>query len=155
MLKIKRNHVPQQNLERLLKNVDRSLYNTVLFENFRHYVLKSHELVDEGLIDRVIFTDKCSKENLKDFAGSKKNYICGSIAHQCIKAAKKYIREYAPFFSVIPIRDCISYYQPSFKHKIKAHLLLPFYWSTMSKEDINDISFHIPSKIYSLVRGGK
>jgi len=153
-LGIRRDAIPEKNLEKLLKNVNRSLFHTVLLENYRHYVLKSHELVDEGLMDKVIFTDGNRKEDFEDFTGSKENYIGGTVAHQCIKAAKKAIRGYAPLFSVRPLRDCISHHEPKFKYKVLAHLMLIFNPLLIAnKKYMNDNGFHIPSRIYSQIRG--
>jgi len=101
-------------IENLLRGLDHELYATVLFENYLGYLLRSHELVDEGLIDRVIFTygDNGVPLNVSDARGfsiSKNNYICGSKGYECVVGASHAIRCYAPVRSVRPVTDAIVY----------------------------------------------
>lgn len=149
---------PLKNLEKLLRNVDRSGHNTILFDSHYHYIRKSHELVDEGFIDKVIFTDEdfgvpVHKEELNVFSGSEVNYLAGAIAYQCLDAVKHQIRKYAPFFSIRPIRDAILYHEPKFFTKLIGHLFLIRFLVERDRQNVNDIVFHIPSKAYSLIRG--
>ena len=155
---IKKDLRPLQALERLLRNLDRSEYTSVLFDSYPHYTKRSHKLVDEGVIDKVIFTRHnlgvpVDNGSMQDFRDSEVNYVGGAIAYQCLSVVVKEIRKYAQFFSTKPICDAISYHQPRFFMKVLGHLFLPHYLIRGDKEKVNDLVFHIPSPIYRLFRG--
>lgn len=96
-------------LENILRNADPS-YNRILFENILHYAMKTHELVEEGIIDKVIFTHpKTDKPidygELKDFSKSKINYVGGVYEFQCVLAMMNAIRKFTEYSKVRPIKD--------------------------------------------------
>ncbi len=158
LMDVKKNTRPREVLEEVLRNVDRYRYTTVLFDSHPHYTLKSHELVDEGLIDKVIFTFHeygipIHKGDMGGFRDSRSNYVGGAIADQCLAIAMRQIRRYAPFFSVRPIKDAITYHQPTFLTKVIGHLHLPYLIAGGKWNTVNDIVFHVPSRIYTWIMG--
>jgi len=113
------------NMENLVRNTKE--VRKILFEDFLHYAHKSHEFVDEGLIDKVFFTTEdndsdavpVNLSDLKKFSNSKLNYICGSYSGgRCVDYVISKIRgsrsiglKYAPYFSIRPIKDAILFKQ--------------------------------------------
>ena len=85
----------EANLERLLTSIDRDQYDVVLVEIAEHFAApgsKSRDLVDRGLIDRVVFTKYSEGEPLPDerqaFSSKATNFlISGAYADACTKAA--------------------------------------------------------------------
>ena len=85
----------ESNLERLLTSIDRDQYDVVLVEIAEHFAApgsKSRDLVDRGLIDRVVFTKYSEGEPLPDerkvFSSKATNFlISGAYAEACAKAA--------------------------------------------------------------------
>ena len=76
-------------LEDLLKSRDRSRMGRVLFDSHFHYALKSHELVDEGHIDKVVFTPSYTGvpldlDCLKEFKPTKMNFVGGTYGDKCV-----------------------------------------------------------------------
>ena len=110
--KPKRNEIAT--LEHLLQEVDSKAVRRILFDSYVDYGKKSHELVDKGLIDKVIFTFNDSGvplfwRQLQGFADSKLNYFGGSYGGKCLGTATAYIRLSALSSRIIPIRDAILY----------------------------------------------
>jgi hypothetical protein len=153
------NNVPEiSRLENLLKTADTQRFRRILFESYLHYAKKSHELVDEGIIDKVIFTKNSEGytlgipidiSDLKGFSDSKVNYIGGCYGYQCVRVSSREIRKYAPFFSIRPIKDAIVYNEPVFWYKM--HLI----FSKNAEERDESVSFYVFDKLYSWLRGVK
>lgn len=109
---------PPREIERLvylLRNADREMFGRVLFETYLDYPTISHELVEEGIIDRVFFTvprhsNPVRPEDMKGFAGSQKNYVGGCYGDACVKRVMRRIRQNAPPNSVTPISDAILFH---------------------------------------------
>ena len=110
-------HKSVKKCENLIKNVDRELFNVVLFEGHLHYALKSHNLVEDGLIDRVMFTRKNSgfpyPNDLEEFRDTKENLFCGMHGNVCVNNAISEIKFYAPWWSIKQVKDCVAVYSPN------------------------------------------
>jgi len=143
-------------LEELLRKANGDRFKKVIIESHIQYAQRSHQLVDEGVIDSVIFTANgwgvpLDNSNLEPFSRSKTNYVGGVYGYQCVNGAIDAIRGYAPFYSIRPIRDAIIFDEPDFLLKLSAMTSC----GTMIIEGHEDLSFHIDDKIYSLFRGVK
>lgn len=108
--------LPEQikTLEKLLRESPRNRFGRVLFDSFPDYALMSHELVDLGLIDLVIFTIEGSgrpknPEDATVFVGTRQNYAGGVFGYRCVSRAMGTIRRKAPDQRIIPIKDAILY----------------------------------------------
>ena len=99
-------------LEETLRKIYPQKYGRILFESYPHYGLRTHEWVDEGLIDKVVFTYNgrgvpLQLDELKEFSNSRTNYICGVYGRACVTTASFAVMYYAPLLSIRPVRDAI------------------------------------------------
>lgn len=104
-------------LENLIRLADPRKFTKVLFDDFALYGAMTHRLVDEKVVDKVIFTEKSSgvpqdKSELSGFRKSRRNYVGGCYGKQCVRTAASEIMMHAPLFSVRPIKDAIVSYDP-------------------------------------------
>jgi hypothetical protein len=104
-------------LENIIRHVNGGKVSKVLFDDFALYGAMTHKLVEEGFVDKVIFTEEsCGKpldvSDLSGFRGSRKTYIGGTYGTMCVRTAAGEIKKYAPPLSVRPIRDAIVHYEP-------------------------------------------
>jgi hypothetical protein len=112
-------------MENLLRNVDRNVFMPVLFDSYKFYAQKGFKLVEEGLISKVVFTPETqglplNPADLEDFRHSKENLIFGCYGHKaCELTATRSLREYAPFWSIRPVRDGIVDYLPGIYSHIR------------------------------------
>jgi hypothetical protein len=112
-------------------------------------------LVDEGLIDCVIFTElsdgaPLNESDLKPFSKSKANYVGGTYGYQCVGNAIEEIRKYAPYRSIRPIKDAILFNEPDFFDKLMVMNSGGTAWMSGTN---SGTSFYIREKIYSLFNG--
>jgi len=103
-------------IEDLVRNVDRTRFKLILFENITGYASRTHGWAEEGLIDLVIINPDAYVAGYfmhdNGFSGSRQNYIGGAYGFRSIRSASNGIRRYAPFGSVKLIKDAILYKEP-------------------------------------------
>jgi hypothetical protein len=153
----KRRPAEVKKLEEILRIADRKKYKRILFESFIPYASRAHQLVDEGIIDYVIFTKHnegtpINEANLIPFYKTKANYIGGTYGHQCVDTAIEEIRKVAPYFSIIPITDAIVFNDIEILEKLM--LMASGGGIQFSGRNSTSDLFILP-KIYSLIKGVK
>ena len=103
---------PISRLENLLRNADRQRFGRVLVDSPTHYGMKSHELVDEGCIDKVIFSETyrgipLDLNDARKFADTRMNFYGGAYGYRCVNFMQLVIA-INPLI-VRPIKDAILY----------------------------------------------
>lgn len=91
-------------------------FGVVLVESREHYALRSHELVDQGLVSRVIFTENLKArfvegEDSSALRASRSNYFCGAYRELCVWAIIAQLAQHNPQSKFTGITDALYFGQ--------------------------------------------
>lgn len=153
---LERERPPQiKRLEKVLRSADRGKYQRVLFESWLNYAHRTHQLVEEGIIDMVVFTkiDEHGSSGVPvnhiDFSSTDVNYFGGAYGYQCVHDAMGVVARQTFPYRTRPIRDAILYHKPPFSWKVEALLS----GGNTVIEGHSNISFNTPAKLHCLLYG--